>query len=112
MNDIEAHTSISRVDKPKDGYSSETNKVNAKNKRIIKEIIIDFKTGSLFVTFLPLLEGITKKKTPCIVLPRGEYYPYIRAEPSKYFIRVVVHLNLDNRQIYGRRKYCICIIRK
>lgn len=50
MNDIEAHTSISRVDKPKDRYSSEPNEKNAKNERIIKEIIIDFKSGSLFVT--------------------------------------------------------------
>ena len=37
-----------------------------KIKKIIKEIIIDFKTGSLFVTFLPLLEGITKKKSPIL----------------------------------------------
>lgn len=37
-----------------------------KIKKIIKEIIIDFKTGSLFVTFLPLLEGITKKKRPIL----------------------------------------------
>ena len=52
MNDIEIHTSISRVDKPKHTrYSSEPNEENAKNERIIKEIIIDFKSGSLFVTF-------------------------------------------------------------
>lgn len=51
MNDIEAHTSISRVDKPKGRYSSEPNRENAKNERIIKEIIIDITNGGLFVTF-------------------------------------------------------------